>query len=143
MAISVGTFENNTYRLLSPLLWCSLLQGQTPMPAPAVPAAPAAPAAEHTLHVTQLPDSTTPLSSSTVSVSQPLHIRVGQTFFLVSHRIRESGHSCPGERIRVDSEGHQCPAFINSMTGKNACPTGPLPHAPFAPFSKPANILSR
>jgi pilus assembly protein CpaC len=88
MAISIATFRNNTYRLVVPVMLCGLLQGQTAIPAPVAPAAPfpapvSVPAAAHaTLHVTQLPDSTMPLSSSTLSVSQPLHILVGQSLFI-------------------------------------------------------------
>ena len=92
MAISIETMRNNTYRLVAVVMWCGLLQGQTAIPVPVVPAAavsaPASapvsvPAASHaTLHVTELPDSTMPLSSSTLSVSQPLHILVGQSIFI-------------------------------------------------------------
>ena len=102
MAISVETMRNNTYRLLAPVMCCGLLQGQTAIPVPVVPgaavsapvsgpiSAPATvavsgPAAPHaTLHVAQLPDSTMPLSSSTLSVSQPLHILVGQSVFITT-----------------------------------------------------------
>ena len=94
MAISIDTIRNNTYRLLAAVLLCSLLQGQTVIPAPVLPGAavPAAvsphvasPATSHAaLHVAQLPDSTTRLSSSTLSVSEPLHILVGQSVFITT-----------------------------------------------------------
>jgi len=98
MAILIDTIRNNTYRLLAPVVLCGLLQGQTVIPVPVVPGAalpaPASPpvsspvsspAASHeALHVEQLPDSTTPLSSSTLSVSQPLHILVGQSIFITT-----------------------------------------------------------
>jgi pilus assembly protein CpaC len=90
MAISINAIRKNTYRLLVPVMLCGLLQGQTVIPTPVVPAAPvpapvSSPAASHAaLHVAQLPDSTTPLSSSTLSVSQPLHILVGQSVFVTT-----------------------------------------------------------
>jgi pilus assembly protein CpaC len=90
MAISINTIRKKTYRLLASVMLCGLLQGQTVIPTPVVPAAPvpapvSSPAASHAaLHVAQLPDSTTPLSSSTLSVSQPLHILVGQSTFITT-----------------------------------------------------------
>jgi pilus assembly protein CpaC len=91
MAISINTIQKNTYRLLAPVMLCGFLQGQV-IPTPVVPAASvpvpapvASPAASHgALQVAQLPDSTTPLSSSTLSVSQPLHILVGQSVFVTT-----------------------------------------------------------
>jgi pilus assembly protein CpaC len=90
MAILIDTIRNITYRLLAPVVLCGCIQGQTVVPAPVVPSAPvpapaAAPAISHTaLHVAPLPDSTTPLSTSTLSVSQPLHILVGQSTFITT-----------------------------------------------------------
>ena len=98
MAISIDTIRNNTYRLLAPVVLCGLLQGQTVIPAPVLPAGPvpgavsshaaspvSQPVASHAaLQVAELPDSTTPLSSSTLSVSQPLHILVGQSVFITT-----------------------------------------------------------
>jgi pilus assembly protein CpaC len=91
MAISINTVQKKTYRLLAPIMLCGFLQGQV-IPTPVVPAASvpvpapvASPAASHgALEVAQLPDSTTPLSSSTLSVSQPLHILVGQSVFVTT-----------------------------------------------------------
>jgi pilus assembly protein CpaC len=91
MAISINTVQKKTYRLLAPIMLCGFLQGQV-IPTPVVPAASvpvpapvASPAASHgALQVAQLPDSTTPLSSSTLSVSQPLHILVGQSVFVTT-----------------------------------------------------------
>jgi pilus assembly protein CpaC len=91
MAISINTIQKKTYRLLAPIMLCGFLQGQV-IPTPVVPAASvpvpapvASPAASHgALQVAQLPDSTTPLSSSTLSVSQPLHILVGQSVFVTT-----------------------------------------------------------
>jgi pilus assembly protein CpaC len=91
MAISINTIQKKTYRLLAPIMLCGFLQGQV-IPTPVVPAASvpvpapvASPAASHgALEVAQLPDSTTPLSSSTLSVSQPLHILVGQSVFVTT-----------------------------------------------------------
>jgi pilus assembly protein CpaC len=89
MAISINPIGRTTYRLLAPFMLCSLLQGQviaTPVvPAAAVPVPALVSSASHaTLQVTQLPDSTTPLSSTTLSVSQPLHILVGQSIFVTT-----------------------------------------------------------
>ena len=36
------------------------------------------------LHIATLPDATTPLASSTVSASQPLHVLVGRSIFIVT-----------------------------------------------------------
>jgi pilus assembly protein CpaC len=93
MAISSNTIQKKTYRWLAPVMLCGFLQGQV-IPTPVVPAASvpvpvpapvASPAASHAaLQVAQLPDSTTPLSSTTLSVSQPLHILVGQSVFVTT-----------------------------------------------------------
>jgi pilus assembly protein CpaC len=99
MAISIDTIRNNTFRLLAPVVLCGLLQGQTMIPAPVLPPAAPVPAAvsphvaspvtppgtsRAASHVAELPDSTTALSSSTLSVSQPLHILVGQSVFITT-----------------------------------------------------------
>jgi pilus assembly protein CpaC len=90
MAISINTIGRNTYRLPAAVMLCGFLQGQTVVPAPVIPAAPApgpvaVPAEPHAgLHVTPLPDSTTPLGSSTLSVSQTLHILAGQSIFITT-----------------------------------------------------------
>ena len=90
MAIAMNTVGKHIYRLPAAVMLCGFLQGQTVIPAPVIPAAPvpaptAAAAAPHAgLHVTPLPDSTTPLSSATLSVSQPLHILAGQSVFITT-----------------------------------------------------------
>jgi pilus assembly protein CpaC len=102
MAISIRTIRKTTYRLLAPVMFGGLLVGQDVVPTPVMPAAPVAapvrgpvpgpvpgrnssPAVSHeALRVERLPDSTTPLSSSTQSASQPLHIEVGQSVFITT-----------------------------------------------------------
>ena len=85
MAIPASKIRKHTYRLLAPIMLCGFMRGQIALPTPVVPAVPAAPASSHSaLRVAPLPDSTTALSSSTVSASQPLHILVGQSIFITT-----------------------------------------------------------
>jgi pilus assembly protein CpaC len=97
MAMSTSTTRRGTYRLLAPVLLSGFLQGQTAIPRPVLPGvAPPAPGSPPSsavsppvpssagLHVTPLPDSTMPLSSATLSVSQSLHILVGQSIFITT-----------------------------------------------------------
>jgi pilus assembly protein CpaC len=65
-------------RALAPLVLCGWMHAQTAAPPPPDAAAPSLAG----LHIAKLPDSTTPLTSSTVSASQSLHLRVGQSIFI-------------------------------------------------------------
>jgi pilus assembly protein CpaC len=65
-------------RALAPLVLCGWMHAQTATPPPPDAAAPSL----ADLHIAKLPDSTTPLTSSTVSASQSLHLRVGQSIFI-------------------------------------------------------------
>jgi pilus assembly protein CpaC len=82
MAIPVSKVAKHTYRLLAPIMLCGYMRGQIAAPTPVVPAAPAS--SHSALRVAPLPDSTTALSSSSVSASQPLHILVGQSIFITT-----------------------------------------------------------
>jgi pilus assembly protein CpaC len=91
MAMPASTIRKSTYRVL---LSGFLLGQQTEVPTPVVPgiAAPAPVPAAVTSpapssagpHITPLPDSIMPLSSATLSVSQSLHILVGQSIFITT-----------------------------------------------------------
>src|SRR5258708_36879293 len=82
MAIPASKIRKHTYRLLAPIMLCGFMRGQIAAPTPVVPAGPAS--SHSALRVAPLPDSTTALSSSTVSASQPLHILVGQSIFITT-----------------------------------------------------------
>src|SRR5271170_5086134 len=94
MSISLRRVWKATRHALAPVVLCSVMHGQTASPpsvvqavsAPPVaqPAAEAAPASLAALHLAQLPDSTTPLSSATVSQSQPVHLLVGRSIFIAT-----------------------------------------------------------
>jgi pilus assembly protein CpaC len=95
MAMPASTIRKSTYRVLAPVLLSGFLLGQqTEVPTPVVPgiAAPAPVPAAVTSpapssagpHITPLPDSIMPLSSATLSVSQSLHILVGQSIFITT-----------------------------------------------------------
>jgi pilus assembly protein CpaC len=94
MAISISRVWQGSYRVLA-LLLCGILQAQTAAPTPAVVAAPAS--SLGALHIAKLPDATTALASSTVSVSQPLHVLVGQSIFITTlSRLKRVYVSDPG-----------------------------------------------
>src|ERR1700722_14148389 len=96
--MAMSTIRKRTYRVLAPVLLSGFLHGQTAIPTPLVrgvpvsppvsapdAAAPSAPVSSSAgLHVTPLPDSTMALSSATLSVSQSLHILVGQSIFITT-----------------------------------------------------------
>jgi pilus assembly protein CpaC len=94
MAMAMSTIRKSTYRVLAPVLLSGFLQGQTATPTPLVRGAPAsspAPVAASVpvpsspgLRITPLPDSTMALSTATLSVSQSLHILVGQSIFITT-----------------------------------------------------------
>jgi pilus assembly protein CpaC len=65
-------------RALAPLVLCGWMHAQTAAPPPPEAATPSLAG----LHIAKLPDSTTPLTSSTESASQSLHLRVGQSIFI-------------------------------------------------------------
>jgi pilus assembly protein CpaC len=95
MAISISRVWRDSYRVLAPFLLCGLAYAQTAAPTPAVAAAP--PSSLGTLHIEKLPDATTALASSTVSVSQPLHVLVGQSIFITTlSRLKRVYVSDPG-----------------------------------------------
>ncbi len=90
--MAMSTIGKRTYKALVPVLLSGFLQGQTASPTPLVRGVPVSPpdssAVSSTvfssagLHVTPLPDSTMALSTATLSVSQSLHILVGQSIFI-------------------------------------------------------------
>ena len=95
MAISISRVWRDSYRVLAPFLLCGLGYAQTAAPTPAVAAAP--PSSLGTLHIEKRPDATTALASSTVSVSQPLHVLVGQSIFITTlSRLKRVYVSDPG-----------------------------------------------
>jgi pilus assembly protein CpaC len=77
MGIAPGKIRNRCS--IAPLLLCGWMQAQV-VAAPPLPEA-ATPSLSD-LHIAQLPDSTAPLTSSTMSASQSLHLRVGQSIFI-------------------------------------------------------------
>jgi len=96
--MAMSTIGKRTYRALVPVLLSGFLQGQTATPTPLVRGVPVSPpdssavssavsspvSSSTGLHVTPLPDSTVALSSATLSVSQSLHILVGQSIFITT-----------------------------------------------------------
>ncbi len=76
MAIALGRIWK--CRALASVLLCGWMHAQTAAPPPPAAATPSL----ADLHIAKLPDSTTPLSSSTESTSQALHLRVGQSIFI-------------------------------------------------------------
>jgi pilus assembly protein CpaC len=82
MAISISRVWKGTCRMLAPVVLCGFIHAQTAAPSPAASAAIAP--SRGTLHIATLPDATTPLASSTVSASQPLHVLVGQSIFITT-----------------------------------------------------------
>jgi len=68
---------------LAMVLLCGLAVAQSTSPVPGIPpATAAAQPAKGTLNITSLPDAETPLTSRTESASQPMHVAVGQSFFI-------------------------------------------------------------
>src|ERR1700761_4184051 len=102
MAIARGKARRPAYRTLAPFVLCGLMQAQvvtapqtpsatqpqaappqaTPQPVSSTPPAGTAPPSLANLHIKELPDPTTSLASSTISSSQSLHVRVGQSIFI-------------------------------------------------------------
>jgi pilus assembly protein CpaC len=95
MAFWINRVWQGSDRVLASLLLCGALHAQTAAPTPAVVAAPASSLGD--LHIAKLPDATTALASSTVSVSQPLHVLVGQSIFITTlSRLKRVYVSDPG-----------------------------------------------
>jgi pilus assembly protein CpaC len=95
MAFWISRVWQGSDRVLASLLLCGALHAQTAAPTPAVVAAPASSLGD--LHIAKLPDATTALASSTVSVSQPLHVLVGQSIFITTlSRLKRVYVSDPG-----------------------------------------------
>jgi pilus assembly protein CpaC len=102
MAFSPTSRWKNTYRALSPFVLCSFIHAQTtpiptmppqtapatvePMPAPPTTPAPSPDSGSslQALHLRKLPDATTMLPSATTSTSQPLHVLVGRSIFVIT-----------------------------------------------------------
>jgi pilus assembly protein CpaC len=104
MAIAKSKTRRPVYRTVAPFVLCGVMQAQVvtapqapPQPSPQTPPATApqgpptqaAPPPPDTatpslanLHIKELPDSTNSLASSTISTSQSLHVRVGQSIFI-------------------------------------------------------------
>jgi pilus assembly protein CpaC len=95
MAFWINRVWQGSDRVVASLLLCGALHAQTAAPTPAVVAPPAA--SLGTLHIAKPPDATTALASSTVSVSQPLHVLVGQSIFITTlSRLKRVYVSDPG-----------------------------------------------
>jgi pilus assembly protein CpaC len=75
-----GKLWKGAYRALAPLVLGGLLHAQTAATPPAAAAVPSL----GDLHIAKLPDSTTALTSSTISASQSLHLGVGQSIFITT-----------------------------------------------------------
>src|SRR5580658_5427187 len=86
MAIATSRIRKGTWGALSPLLLCGAMQGQTEAAKPVAPtAAPsAAPTSLSALHLARLPDTTALLPTAMASASQPLHVLVGRSIFIVT-----------------------------------------------------------
>jgi pilus assembly protein CpaC len=91
MAMVTNRIWKRTWGALPPLLLCGAMQAQTAVPQPVAPVATVAPvpaalpaASLNSLHLAKLPDTTALLPTAMASASQPLHVLVGRSIFIVT-----------------------------------------------------------
>src|SRR5277367_6376936 len=84
MAIATSRIWRRTWGALPPLLLCGAMQAQTAVTKPVAPVAAPSAGSLNSLHLARLPDTTALLPTAMASASQPLHVLVGRSIFIVT-----------------------------------------------------------